>query len=222
MISTLIALPYEIARLPLVYVDSRLSDRLPETSGSRVTLDRAIGSADKLAGSVLRNRAIVERGADRIERADKLVAAARLEHAAAERRPVVTRLREQAAETAATGRQEAAQKRKAAQNRAASGLEEAAAAEARGKQEAKDKAKRAAAAKKAAADKRAASREAAAEQRKENAESAAEAKKKAAEREAQAERDEARETKQAAAETRDAAERLGDLAEAKTQERKQN
>ena len=34
MISTLIALPYEIARMPLVYIDSRLSDRLPETSGS--------------------------------------------------------------------------------------------------------------------------------------------------------------------------------------------
>ena len=215
MISTLIALPYEIARLPLVYVDSRLSDRLPETSGSRVTLDRAIGSADKLAGSVLRNRAIAERGADRIQRTDKLVAAARLEHAAAERR-------EQAAETAATGRQEAAQKRKAAQNRAASGLEEAAAAEARGKQEAKDKATKAAAAKQAAADKRAASRDAAAEQRRKNVESAAEAMKKAAEREAQAERDEARETKQAAAETRDDAERLGDLAEAKSQERKQN
>ena len=215
MISTLIALPYEIARLPLVYVDSRLSDRLPETSGSRVTLDRAIGSADRLAGSVLRNRTIAERGADRIERTDKLVAAARLEQAAAERR-------EQATETAAAGRREAAQKRTEAQNRAASGLDEAADAEARGKQEAKAKATKAAAAKKAAADKRAASRDASAEQRKTNAESAAEAKKQAAERKAQAERDEARKTKQAAAETRDDAERLSALAEAKKQERKED
>lgn len=212
MISTLIALPYELARLPLVYVDRRLSDRLPETSGSRVTLDRAIGSADKLAGSVLRNRVIAERGADRIARTDKLVAAARLEQAAAERR-------EQATETAVTGRREAAQKRKAAQDHAVSGLDEAAAAEARGKQEAKAKATRAAAARKAAADKRAADREAAAEQARKDAESAAEAKKRAAERKAQAERDEAAKTKQAAAETRDDAERLSDLAEAKKQER---
>ena len=32
MISTLIAMPYELARLPLVLVDGRLSERLPETS----------------------------------------------------------------------------------------------------------------------------------------------------------------------------------------------
>ena len=55
MISTLIALPYELARLPLAIVDNGLSSRLPETSGPRVALDRAIGSADKLAGALLRN-----------------------------------------------------------------------------------------------------------------------------------------------------------------------
>ena len=33
--------------------DSRLSEKLSETSAPRVTLDRAIGSADKLAGSLL-------------------------------------------------------------------------------------------------------------------------------------------------------------------------
>ncbi len=31
MIRTLIALPYEIARLPLVIVDRNVADRLPET-----------------------------------------------------------------------------------------------------------------------------------------------------------------------------------------------
>ena len=47
-ISTLIAFPYEVARLPLVMIDNRLSARLSETSGTLVTLDRAIGSADKV------------------------------------------------------------------------------------------------------------------------------------------------------------------------------
>ncbi|MEP7088497.1 MAG: hypothetical protein ABI776_00210 [Nocardioidaceae bacterium] len=79
MISTVIALPYEIARLPLVLVDHRLSDRLPETSGPRLTLDRTIGSVDKLAGTLLGNRDIAQRGADRLERSDKLMTAARLE-----------------------------------------------------------------------------------------------------------------------------------------------
>jgi hypothetical protein len=215
MISTLIALPYEIARLPLTLVDSKLADRLPETSAPRVTLDRAIGSADKLVGAVLRNREIAERGTDRLDRTDKLVAAARLEQTAAERR-------EEAAETIAEGHQEAAQKRKAAQDRAASGLDEAAAAEARGKQEAKAKADQAAAVKKAAADKRAANRTETAQQRKKIADSAAEAKKQAEQRKAQAERDEARKTEQEAAEARDDAELLDDLVEEKKQERQQD
>src|SRR3954454_22244170 len=84
MISTLITLPYELARLPLVLVDNGLSDRLPETSGPRVTLDRAIGSVDKLAGTLLHNRDIARRGADRIERTEKLLKAASLEQEADE------------------------------------------------------------------------------------------------------------------------------------------
>ena len=130
MISTLIALPYELARLPPRARRQRLADRLPETSGPRVTLDRAIGSADKVAGALLRNRDIARRGADRLERSDKLADGGPAREEAAARR-------EQARETAAAGRRQAAQKRKAAQDRAASGLDEADAAEARGKQEAK-------------------------------------------------------------------------------------
>jgi hypothetical protein len=215
MISTLIALPYELARLPLTVVDGTLSDRLPETSGPRVTLDRAIGSADKLAGTVLRNRGIATRGVERLERSEKLVAAARLEREAAARR-------EQARETATDGRREAAAKRKAAQDHAVSGLDEADVAEARGKQEAAERAEQAAATKKAAADKRAASRKATAEERKKRAESAAENEQKAAQREAQDELKNARETKQSAAEKRADAERLSELTEAKKQARKQD
>ena len=215
VISTLISAPYKLARLPLVIIDSTLSERLPETSGPRVTLDRAIGSADKLAGALLGDEAIAKSGAKRIERSQKLVTAARLEQEAATRR-------EQARETLAEGRQEASQKRKAAQKRVVSGLDEADAAEARGKQEAKARARKAAAAKKAAATKRAANRTATVEQRKARVDSAAEAKKQAAQRKAKAELDDARETKQAAADARKDAERLSDLTEAKKQERKNN
>jgi len=215
MIRTLVAIPYELARLPFALVDNRLSDKLSETSAPRVTLDRAIGSADKLAGSLLGNRFIARRGADRLERSDKVLTVARLEEEASTRR-------EQARETLAAGRREAAQKRKAAQNRAASGLDEAAAAEARGKQQARATAKKTAATKKAAADKRAASRTATIEQRKSRADAAAQTKKRAAQRQAKDELSEARKSKQSAAEARADADRLKDLAEAKKQERKQD
>lgn len=208
MISTLIALPYELARLPWTIVDSGLSDRMSETSGPRVTLNRAIGRADKLAGTLLGNRDIAKRGADRLERSDKLLSAVRLEQEATTRR-------EQARETAAEGKRQAAQQRKAAQKKAASGLAEADAAEARGKQQAKARAAKTASAKKSAADKRAADQTATAEQRKARVASAAEAKKRTAQRAAKAKLDDARETKQAAAETRADADRLSDLTEAK-------
>ena len=215
MIRTAIALPYELARFPLAMIDDKLASRLAETSTPRVTLNRAIGSADKLAGAVLGNSAIATRGTDRLERFEKLVAAARLEGEAAANR-------EQARESATAGRREAAEKRKAAQDRAASGLDEADEAEVRGKQEAKKKAKKAAAEKKAAADKRAASRTATVEERKKRVDSAAEAKKKAAQRTAKDELKDARETSQSAAENRADAERLSELTETKKQARKQD
>jgi len=213
-ITALIALPYELARMPVVLVDDRLAGRLPEDSVPRVTLDRAIGSADRLAGSLLRNSDIARRGADRIERSSKLATAARLEREAATRR-------EQAQETAVSGRQEAARKREAARDQVTSGLAEAEVVEAQKKQEAEARAEKLAADKKAAADQRAAKRAATIEKRKDRAESAAEAKKKAAQRGARAGLEEARESRQSASEARDDAERLSNLTEAKKQERKQ-
>ena len=115
MIATLIALPYEIARFPLAVVNQQLAGRLPESSSPRATLDRAIGSVDKVAGSILHNQVITERGAARVERAEKLRRAAHLEQEAAIRR-------EAARDTVQEASQEAAQKRKAAKDRAASGL----------------------------------------------------------------------------------------------------
>ena len=150
MIRTLIAVPYELARLPLVIIDNSLSRRLSETSGARMTLDRAIGSADKVAGALIGDRVIAKRGTDRIEHSDKVRTAVRLEHEAATRR-------EQARATVVGGTRKAAHKRQAAQARAVSGLDEADVAEARGKQQAKATAAKTASARKAAADKRAAS-----------------------------------------------------------------
>lgn len=215
MINTLIALPYELARRPLVIIGDNLSDKLAETSGLRVAVDRAIGSADKLAGTLLGNSDIANRGAHRIERSEKLLMTARLEQEGTTRR-------EQARETADAGRREAAQKRTAAQHRAASGLAEADDAEARGKQEAAAEAAKTASAKKAAANQRAASRTATVEQRKKVVDSAAEAKKGAAQREAKAELDGARKTEQSAAEDRADADRLGNLTKIKKQARKQS
>lgn len=215
MISTLLALPYELARLPLAMIDARLSERLAETSGARLALDRTLGTVDKLAGTLMGNRTIVERGADRLERSEKLLTAARLEEQAEARR-------EQARDTAAAGRREATQKRMAAQDRAVSGLDEADATEARGKSEAEDKAAKTKAAKQATADQKAARHAATVQERKERVDSAAEAKKNAAAREAKEELKDVRETKQSAADARTDAERLHELTEAKKQERKQS
>ncbi len=71
MISTLIALPYELTRLPLSMIDQRVSARLPETSTARVTIDHAMGTTDKIAGTILHNDSIIRRGTTRLERSDK-------------------------------------------------------------------------------------------------------------------------------------------------------
>ena len=215
MISQLISLPYKAARLPLAVADKALGDRLSESSAPRVALDRTIGSADKIAGSVLRNQVIAQQGADRLERSSKLLTAARLEEQADARH-------EQARETAVTGSREAAQKRRAAQERIAEGVDEADTLEARGKQQAEQQASKAAADKKAAADRRASARRTGADQRKKSADSAASAKTKVAQRKANQELDDARESKQSAAEARSDAERLEDLTEAKKQARKKS
>ena len=215
MIKNVIALPYELARLPFVLLGENIGERLPESSRPRVALDRAIGSADRLAGTVLHNPGIAQRGAERLDRTEKLATAARLEHEASQRRA-------QAEDAASAGREEAARKRAAAQQHADSGLQEADAAEAEAKQQARDEAAEAAARKKAAADEKAASRAAAVEQRKEHAEAAAEAERAAARRQAKDDLDAARETSQAADEARVDAERLEDLTESKKQARKQD
>lgn len=68
IITTVIALPYEIARLPLAIVDDNLLNRLPATSGPRVRLDRTIGSVDKIAGTLGRRGAPSRRRGHRCRR----------------------------------------------------------------------------------------------------------------------------------------------------------
>ena len=213
MISTLIALPYEIARLPLVLVDETLAGRLSDASPPRVTLERTIGSADKLAGALLGNREIAARGAERLERSRKLRSAARREQQA-------TSLRRQARDTSAAARDEAAAKREAAEERVTSGLREADKVEEKGKRDARENATRTAASKKKTADRSAANRTATTAERQRRVESAAEAKKRTAQQAATGELDEARDTKRSAARDRAEAERLSDLTEVKKKQRK--
>lgn len=215
MISTLIALPYEAARLPLTVIDRGLTSRLPESSAVRLTVDRTIGTADRTAGTLLHHDALTARGTARIERVDALVEAARLQKQAAERRAAAERVAED-------GRREAEQKRQAAADRVASGITDSAKAEQKGKQQAARKAETKAAEKKVAADEVAARRTETVEQRKDRVASAAEAKKKAARTKAKAGLDEAKKAKKAATEAHADAEVLDDLVKAKKDERTQD
>ncbi|MGN6251828.1 MAG: hypothetical protein ACTHNS_08450 [Marmoricola sp.] len=212
MLNTLIALPYEIARKPLALVDSGLEDRLSDTALPKVVLDRALGRADKVAGSLLRNRQIAARGAERIDRTEKLLTAARLEKQAATER-------ELARDTGRSGRQQATQLREAAEKRASKGLQEADVVEAAGKREARAEATRTASAKKAAATRKAEAREADVEKRTTQRTQTAEAKKKAAQRSASKKTAQAAQSRKAAAAQRADARELEQLTEAKKEQR---
>jgi len=213
MISTLIALPYKIARAPLSFVDSTLSQRLPETSVPRTTLDLLIGSTDKLAGALLGDEELGRRGVDRIERSDTL-------RRAAQRQAEADMQRKRAEDVAVAGHEEAERKRRVAEERAAESLDVADVVEARERREAKDDARKSVAARQRIADQEAQNRSSSIEQRKQRATSEAEARKKTAQRQASKKIGEARQTEQDAAQTRVDAEHLAKLAEAKKRERK--
>lgn len=215
MINTLIALPYEIARKPLALVDDQLEGRVSDTALPKVALDRALGRADKVAGSLLRNRDIARRGAERIDRTEKLLAAARLEEQAASERRL-------ARDTGRSGRQQASQLREAAEKRVSQGLQEADEVESAGKREARVEAKQTAAAKQTEATRKAQARARAVEQRENQQKNAAEAKKMAAQRSAAQKSERAAASRKAATAKRADAERLEDLTEAKKQQRKSN
>lgn len=213
MISTFISLPYELTRRPLVAVGEGLTGRLREDAAPRVYLDKAIGSVDRLAGNLLRNEDIAQRGTDRLQRSAGLAQAATLERKAEANR-------EQARATQAAGRQKAEEQRKAADETLAHGLDEADAVQARTKRDARAAATRAASAKKAAANREASTTKSAADQRRARADQAASAKEKAAQRQAAAEVQDARDNQEVAAGARKDADRLEELTEGKKVERR--
>jgi hypothetical protein len=215
MISTLVALPYKIARAPLSLVDSTLSPRLPETSAPRTTLDLVIGSTDRLAGALLRDEGLARRGEERLERSDTLRKAAKLEHEADAKL-------KQAEHAAASGHQEAQRKRQAAEDRVDESLQVADVIEADDKREAKAEAKKEAAAEKRAADRKAEASTSAIEKRKQRVTAAAEAKQKAGQRQAKSMFDEAREAERDATQSRSDAAQLAHLVETKKQQRKED
>ncbi|GAA3802506.1 hypothetical protein [Nocardioides panacisoli] len=212
MIKNLIALPYEVARRPLDVV-GKLAERLPDNSYARLSVDRTLGTADRLAGTVLRNDDISQRGSERLERSSRLAAAADLEQHAASKRKYADK-------TVTTARKEAAAKREEAQDRVTTGLEEADEVELREKQQAEARARKTAAEKKAEAERLAAAREEQVGHDEQRVKTAAAAKRQAAQRRTKKELDEARETEQEASEKRADAERLEELTEAKKAARK--
>jgi hypothetical protein len=104
--STLLTLPYKIARLPWSLVDQRVSSRLPEASPSRVLLGKVIGSSDRLAGSLLGDPDLAGRGSERLERSQQVEASVSLPQQAAD-------ARREARQTAEVGREEAERRRAA-------------------------------------------------------------------------------------------------------------
>lgn len=214
MISNLLAIPYKVVRTPLAVIDSTLAERLPEGSLLRATLDRVIGTSDKLAGTMLGDPSLAERGLDRLERCDTLRKAAKLQNEA-------DRYHKEADQTMANAHEDAAQKRTAADERVAEVLDVADVVEARGKREARAEAKKAEASRKATADRKAENRVAVIDQRRNRLEANAEAVREAARNEAKAKLDHARKVDRTAEQSRAEAERLDSIAEAKKRERKQ-
>jgi hypothetical protein len=66
----LLTLPYRVARTPLDLLDAPVLNRLlPRDSRPRLVFDRTVGTVDELAGRLLHDGGIRERGRARIERA---------------------------------------------------------------------------------------------------------------------------------------------------------
>ena len=209
----LLTVPYEITCAPLTLVDTQIARRLPQDSPPRLAFDRALGTYDQLAGRLLANEAIAQQGTDRLRRSSNLAQATVLEREAAARR-------EQAAQVGQAGRDSAQQKRQAAQQRAEDGLDAAQDTERRGKQAAASDARGQAARDKQAIQQRTDERSGAIRQGLTQSDQAANARQTAARKTAKAKLDDVAETKGDARSARADANKLGDLADAKENERK--
>ena len=209
---TLLAVPYKFYRLPLAVVDEQVARRLPADSAPRLVFDRALGSYDRLAGHLLGDVAVAERGSDRIARSAKLADAVALERDAAANR-------DQAAEEIDAGQRSAAVKRKTAQQRLADGLDEANARERQGKQRAAAQARADATRNKQQADARTKKGVGAIQQGLQKVDAVTDAKLLQTRRGTNAKVDQARATKTAANSARARADQLGQLAATKRNSR---
>ena len=209
---TILRPPYLATRLPITVLDKTVVRRLPQDSPPRIALDRAIGSFDQAAGRLLADDAIVRRGTDRIERASKLTEAITLEQDA-------ERKRETASAKAEQGKRAAAEKAQQAKDRAQDGLAEAERTEREGKERAAAAARDLAAKKKKQAEARKQQRVDAIEHGLENVEAEVDTTLTKAQQKAKDKLDAAARTRDAAADNRDQADRLGALTDAKRQAR---
>jgi hypothetical protein len=209
---SLLTVPYQLTRTPLVLVDVQLARRLPEDSRPRLLLDRVLGSYDQLAGRLLDDPHLAQRGVDRVQRSGKLANAVALEREAAQRR--------EAAETiAAAGQRQAAETAQQAQDRLDGGLEEAETTERDEKRAAAADARAAAARKKKQAGQRTARRLASVEQKVNRAETVANTRTANAQKTAKAKLDDAAGERAKARAKRDDADQLAHLTTAKRQSR---
>ncbi|AFM15572.1 hypothetical protein Mycch_0755 [Mycolicibacterium chubuense NBB4] len=78
-------LQYRVARVPLQLFEWQVISRLNEESPARLFYERAVGAVDAAAGSVLADSELESRGTARIERAEALGEAVRLDEVAARR-----------------------------------------------------------------------------------------------------------------------------------------
>jgi hypothetical protein len=210
---TLLHLPYHAARMPLAVMDAKLVKRLPADSPPRLAFERILGSLDVVAGRVLNDRHVEDRGAQLRDHADLLGDAVELEHDAAQRRSA-------AQETVRQAEQQAESLRAAAQREQREGVHEAVENEREEKQAAARRARAQASAAKQQADARAANRLAAVEQKRRQAEAGVQARTSRAVAAAKSELDEAAEKRSAARARRAEADELGKLSNAKQQARK--
>ena len=209
---TILRPPYLVARLPITVLDKTVVRRLRQDSPPRIALDRVIGSFDQAAGRLLADDAVVRRGTDRIERASKLTEAITLEQDA-------ERKRETASVKAEQGKRAAAEKTQQAKDRAQEGLAEAERTEREGKERAAAAARDLAAKKKKQAEARKQRRVDAIEHGLENVEAEVDTTLTKAQQKAKDKLDAAARTREAAADNRDQADRLGALTDAKRQAR---
>ncbi|MGE2832739.1 IF2 family translation initiation factor [Mycobacterium sp. SMC-4] len=104
-------LQYRLARVPLQLIEQRFVARMDAEAPPRLYFERAVGTVDAAAGSLLRDAKLEESGINRIEKAAVLGEAARLDDLAAQQKQQaedeLAERRERAASAPEEARQEA-------------------------------------------------------------------------------------------------------------------